>query len=257
MKSKTDNNKPDPKYVYDYDSDMNLKYHGSRTAKEQAGWFLPYLQRGMKLVDCGCGVGSITIGLAKEVDPGQVIGVDISEFDIERAQQAAAEAEIPNILFKVGDMCGLEFPDNSVDAAFSHNVLEHIPEPRKAVQEMYRVLKPGGVIGIRQADFGGLILAPDHGFWDKFITIWETDYRRNSGGNPRIGRDLGRLFHEAGFVDVKMTASFDVHSDPEGRNFWEHTVGDRLTERNFLERAIQCGLSKVEELEALKDAWMA
>ena len=122
MKSRPDNNKGDQEYIYDYNSDMTTKYHGGRTAKKQAGWFLPYLQQGMKLLDCGCGPGSITVGLAKEVEPGCVTGVDISEIDIERAQKSAAEAKISNIRFEVGDIRNLDFSDDSFDALFDFNL---------------------------------------------------------------------------------------------------------------------------------------
>ncbi len=143
MKSKPDNNKADQEYTYNYESEVTVKYHGSRTAEMHAAWFLPYLQPDMTLLDCGCGSGSITVGLAKAVEPGQVTGVDISEIEIKRARERAAENEITNIRFEIGNAYQLDFPDNSFDALFSHNVLEHIPEPSRALQEMHRVLKPG------------------------------------------------------------------------------------------------------------------
>ena len=79
-------------YAHGYESALTLKLHASRTVDKQAGWFLPYLQPRMTLLDCGCATGSITVGLAKVVAPGQVTGVDISEIEIERAQTRAAEA---------------------------------------------------------------------------------------------------------------------------------------------------------------------
>lgn len=114
----------------------------------------------MVLLDCGCATGSITVGLAKVVAPGQVTGVDISEIEIERAQVRAAEAGLTNIRFVVGNIYQLDFPNNSFDAVFSHNVLEHVAEPGRALREMYRVLNPGGVVGIRDTDMGGALLAP-------------------------------------------------------------------------------------------------
>ena len=57
----------------------------------------------------------------------------------------------------MGSVYELDFSDNSFDALFSHNVLEHVAEPSRAVQEMQRVLKPGGVIGLRDFDMGGLL----------------------------------------------------------------------------------------------------
>ena len=97
--SKLDNNKIDQEYVYGYDSAMTMSGFTNRTAEKQAGWFLPYLKPGMTLLDVGCASGSITFGLAKAVEPGQVIGIDISEVEIERA----TNGKISNIWFDLGN----------------------------------------------------------------------------------------------------------------------------------------------------------
>jgi len=182
MISNHDTNKAEQEYVYDDDSAMTVNYHASRTADKQAAWFLPYLKPGMTLLDSGCGSGSITVGLAKAVKPGQVTGLDISESEIRRARVRAADDKRTNIRFAVGNIYRLNFSDNSFDALFSHNVLEHVPDPYGALQEMRRVLKPGGIIGIRDCDYGGLILAPDDGFFEKALSIWEEDWVRAGFG---------------------------------------------------------------------------
>src|SRR5262245_24189584 len=81
-------------YTHDYDSAYTQKLHGSRTAARQAAFFLPYLQPGMSLLDCGCGSGSITVGLAQVVAPGQVTGIDISEAEVARARDRAVAEDI-------------------------------------------------------------------------------------------------------------------------------------------------------------------
>ena len=163
---------------------------------------------------------------------------------------------ISNICFEVGDIYRLDFPDSSCDALFSHNVLEHVADPDKALRKMSRMLKPGGIIGIRDADYGGYLLAPDDGFWDKFLTIWEAEYIKSGGGNPRIGRHLGTLFHNAGFKDIRMTASYEVYSDTESRRFVAEIVHNRLSEIDFVNRVKRYGLATVDELEAIKKAWL-
>jgi 2-polyprenyl-3-methyl-5-hydroxy-6-metoxy-1,4-benzoquinol methylase len=49
----------------------------SRSAEDSARFFLPYLRAGMRVLDCGCGPGSITVGLAQAVTPGEVVGIDV------------------------------------------------------------------------------------------------------------------------------------------------------------------------------------
>ncbi len=253
MNKASDNNKADQEYVYGEDSIMTLKMHSSRTAETHARWFLPYLKPGMKLLDCGCGSGSITVGLAKLIEPGQVTGVDISALEIERAKERAVKNKITNIRFEAADISQLNFSDNSFDAIFSHNVLEHIADPSRVLREMHRVLKSGGVIGIRDIDLGGNLFAPENELFDKAIAIWG-GVIRNTGGNPQLGRQLGRLLHEAGFVAVEMSASYEVYGDPESYKNYSQIIADRFAEPDFIEQVTGCGLATIEEMVAIRKA---
>lgn len=240
-------------YAHGDSSVLTLNQHSSRTADKQADWFLPYLQPGMSLLDCGCATGSITVGLAKAIEPGQVIGIDISALEIERAQARAAKATISNIQFEVGNIYHLDFPDNSFDALFSHNVLEHIGEPGRALREMYRVLKPGGIIGIRDTDAGGVLLSPTDELLDRSLAIYYADWE-GVNGHPRLGRHLGGLLLEAGFSSVKASASYEVYNNLEGRQFIAQ-LGHRFVETDYMARVVIRGLASADELAAMQEAW--
>ena len=243
-------------YAHGYDSALTLKMHTSRTADKQASWFLPYLRPRMSLLDCGCASGSITVGLANIVYPGEVTGIDISEMEIDRARERAASAAVPNIRFVVGDVYQLDFPDNSFDSLFSHNVLEHIDDPGRALREMYRVLKPDGIIGVRDTDMGGTLHAPNDDRLSQFWTLYEADWEAVNG-HPRLGRHLARLLIETGYIDVEASASYEVYCEPERRRFIGHIAISRITEPDFVGRVTVRGLANSSQLEAMREAWVA
>jgi 2-polyprenyl-3-methyl-5-hydroxy-6-metoxy-1,4-benzoquinol methylase len=70
-----------------------------RVAATSAAFFLPHLRPGLRLLDCGCGPGSITFGLAEAVAPGEVVGFDVQPAQVERARALAAERGVPNVRF--------------------------------------------------------------------------------------------------------------------------------------------------------------
>src|SRR6185436_3740511 len=105
------------------------------------------LKPGMRLLDCGCGPGGITVGLAQRVSPGEVIGVDVGGAQLEHARERASTAKV-STTFREASIYSLPFLDAEFDAVFSHALFEHLPEPLQALAEIYRVLKPGGCVGL-------------------------------------------------------------------------------------------------------------
>jgi ubiquinone/menaquinone biosynthesis C-methylase UbiE len=99
------------------------------------------------LLEVGCGQGTDGIYLCSLKKEGYYAGIDISENSIEKAREAAGQfagklAIVP--LYKIGNAEGLEFPDSSFDTVYSCGVLHHSPDTKKAIDEVYRVLKKGG-----------------------------------------------------------------------------------------------------------------
>src|SRR3954452_22685705 len=78
-------------------SAMEQRRLEGRTAEVAAAFFLPLLRPGMRLVDCGCGVGTIPLGLAAAVAPAEVVGVDLQPAQIERARVLAAQQGVQNV----------------------------------------------------------------------------------------------------------------------------------------------------------------
>jgi SAM-dependent methyltransferase len=118
-------------------------WFATRTASREGAFFLPYLHPGMQVLDVGCGPGSITLGLAEVVAPGEAVGIDLQPTQIEQARALAVERGVDNVRFEVAEAYRLPFPAQSFDAAFAHGVLMHLREPVRALVEIRRVLRSG------------------------------------------------------------------------------------------------------------------
>jgi ubiquinone/menaquinone biosynthesis C-methylase UbiE len=197
-------------YTPGYSAPM-VQFMAQRTAETHASFFLPYLKPGWCVLDAGCGPGTITLGLAQRVNPGHVVGIDAEDSQFEQAR-SAAQREGLNVEFGKSSVYQLPFEDRQFDAVFSHAVLEHLSDPAAAIAEFRRVLKPGGVIGLRAGDLGGLLIdadsdGPAHAFASYL------SQQRQGDKDPNVGRKLARLMRQAGFSVEKMTASYEVISD--------------------------------------------
>lgn len=185
-------------------------FMAKRTLESHGGFFLPYLRRGDCVLDCGCGPGTISLGIASVVAPGLVTGVDAAVSQAHQARQLAAERGVGNALFQPASCYALPFADASFDRVFCHALMEHLSEPGKAVRELFRVLKPGGYAGLCSPDWDGLLLAPASEQLTAAAAAYATLQQSNKG-DLRIGHKLGRYLSDAGFREVQMTARYECY----------------------------------------------
>ncbi len=177
-----------------------------RTASQDAAFLLPHLRAGIHVLDAGCGPGSITLGLAAVVAPGEVVGIDMQLSRVEQARALAVQRNVTNVRFEVANVYDLPFPDGSFDAAFVNTVLQHLREPVRALAELRRVLRPGGIAGVCDQDFGAHLMAPDTPLLQQWSSLLDRSLQHN-GANFYIGRHHRRLLLEAGFVRAEASAS--------------------------------------------------
>ncbi len=199
--------------------------YAERTADRQAAFALPYLDRGMDLLDVGCGPGTITLGLAQAVAPGHVTGIDHDAPHVEAARTRAAALGIANVTFEVGDALRLPFEDGTFDVVFENDVFTHLSQRAEpAAAEVYRVLKPGGIFAARDVDVAAVVWG--HATYaieqlDRLMISWQ----QSRGSNVTLGRRLPAILREAGFVDTHKSVSADTKGDPESvRSHAEITV---------------------------------
>jgi len=97
-----------------------------------------------KILDVGCGIGGTSRFLAKTFPEAEVIGITLSPEQVERATALAKEAGLPNVKFQVTNALDMVFADNTFDLVWGCESGEHMPDKKKYVEEMSRVLAPGG-----------------------------------------------------------------------------------------------------------------
>ncbi len=193
-------------------SEVAVRYMMRRYAARDAAFLLPHVKQGMSLLDCGCGPGTITVGLAEAVAPGSVVGVDLEPSQIAIAEKTARDRGLKNTRFEAASVYKLPFPDCSFDAVFSHALFEHLSEPLAALHEIRRVLRSGGLAAVASPDWSGNLMAPRDPEAERAIEVYKAIQRRN-GGNPYVGREFGQLLQEAGFSRITMTAMYDCYED--------------------------------------------
>ncbi len=181
-----------------------LDDHSQRTAANSAAFLLPHLNREQSLLDIGCGPGSITLDLAQLV--GTVVGIDSAPEAIDRAREDAAARGVSSVDFRVADVYSLDFADESFDVVYGHQLLQHLSRPVAALEEARRVLKPGGILAVRDADYGTMVHDPHDPMIDRWLELYH-ELARGNGGEPDAGRRLARWVAAAGFEDVTTTTS--------------------------------------------------
>jgi ubiquinone/menaquinone biosynthesis C-methylase UbiE len=238
-------------YTHGYESKF-VEYLQTRGVGRDAAFFLPHLNPGMSLIDCGCGPGTITIDLAGIINPGQTVVIDIEKSQIKLARMNATERKISNARFEVGDIYRLDFPDNFFDAAFAHTVFQHLVDPVKAAVEIHRVLKPGGIIGLREEDAAGFIISPFTPKFEKLMELYVRTWKHN-GGDPYFARRQRAVLNEAGFARVEASATAESYGTPESTR----KIGEMMAKYmdSHLETAIHLNWVNAATVEALTAEW--
>lgn len=195
-------------------SDAITRFQSKRSIKTYADFLLPHLREDMDVLDCGCGSGAMTAELAEIVNNGRVTGIDISERQLERANDMKAKRGLDHLTFMKTDIYELPFSDSSLDAVWMNTLLMHLDKPVQALKELYRVLKPGGVIGVSDADWDGDVMAPNFQIISGRMAINEKLLHKK-GSNMRHGKYNGSLLHKAGFVNVSASAMAESWGTPE------------------------------------------
>lgn len=227
----------------------------TRRAAVYADFLLPYLRAESRVLDVGCGDGTITLGLAATA--GHVVGVDLDEEQLEDARRYAADHSIAHVEFRVGDVYALEYPSCRFDACLCHSLLETLERPLDALAEIGRVLKPGGVVGVACVEYGGLILAgPHEDLLRRFYAVRERIWQLERAADPYRGRRLRGLLERAGFERVEATSRYVSHGTPDAVRAFGTARANDCRDAWYAGSATKHDLATVADLAATRHAWL-
>ena len=157
------------------------------------------IAEGMKVADVGCGPGAMSRLLASLVGPsGSVTGIDLHAAQIEEARRLSAMEGVTNARFVAADGCKTGLPGSQFDLVYCRFLLLHLMDPALCLQEMWRVLKPDGILVVEDGDLASACSVPP--------TALDAFGRLFSGLGPIRGVDYSlanRLWHlvaDAGFT---------------------------------------------------------
>jgi ubiquinone/menaquinone biosynthesis C-methylase UbiE len=175
-----------------------------------------------RVLDAGCGSGSMSRLIARSFPQAEVIGLDLRQQYIDFAEARARDEGIRNLSFRRGDVFELPFPDATFDVVWTKYLLQWLRAPKKALAELKRVTKPGGfVVSCDFAGFGieHFPIAPDLDRQIRDVIAQIADVN--------IGRKVAPYMIALGFEDIRVEIETDTlftvvgSIDPERRRNWE------------------------------------
>ncbi|MFF4325274.1 methyltransferase domain-containing protein [Streptomyces sp. NPDC001591] len=233
-----------------------LRSHRWRTAANSAAYLIGELRPRMRLLDVGCGPGTITADLADLVGPGgRVTAVDAAPDVLDQAAAYAAERGLEGAVdFAVADVHALEFPDDTFDVVHAHQVLQHVGDPVRALREMRRVCRPGGIVAVRDADYAAMTWYPATPGLEEWLELYRRVARAN-GGEPDAGRRLLSWARAAGFTEVRASATAWCYATPEEVAWWSGLWADRTTASSYAEVVERGRQATGAQLAGIAAAW--
>lgn len=222
-----------------------IDFHKKRKISKFADFLIPKLQSNMTLLDCGCGIGNLSLEFADILDKGHVYGIDINDDLLEIANKSKKKKENDNITFMKSNVYKLDFPNETFDVVWCNTLFMHLKEPDIALKEINRVLKKGGIIAICDADWDSDIMYPHYQIIMGRLSI-NCKILKSHGSNMSGVHNLNLLTRY--FSNVSGKAFVDYYSELEDKK-------DLANMAISIEHSIFSEGASEMSLEMRKKAW--
>jgi len=202
----TDNTNPQAKEMADESMVRTLAAQAEAIWPQEAPLFDRYALRPYaEVLDAGCGTGEITVRLAERYPRVRVLGVEILTEHLERGQERATAMDLgERVRFEERSVYALELPSASFDLVVCRHVLHAIPDARRVLGELVRVVRPGGWLHVLAEDYGMIHFEPRALDADRFWSVGPARFGEATGTDFRIGRKTHRLLAELGLTDITV-----------------------------------------------------
>jgi len=206
------------------------------------------LRDGMSVLDVGSGPGFVTEWVSRLIPNGSITCIEIDPVMVNYARQHLDKTSQCRYQIIEGSINRTGLPDNSFDFAISRLLFEHMPDPADALNEIKRLLKPGGRLVMTEADYAMRVLTDPCFSEVEAIRDRLMKYQYSLGGNKTIGREMWQLLKRAGFENLDIE-SIVWHSGYKGvESFYPQINPQRLIP------LIKAGAITEEEYEILRAA---
>jgi len=207
-----------------------------------------------KLLEVGCGVAAQSQILLRRFPQLHLTGIDLSDKQLAAAEKNLSTNPLAQGRYKIHkmDATQMKFDVEEFDGAFLCWVLEHVPEPKKVLNEVRRVLRPGSPIYITEVMNSSFFLDPYSPYTWKYWMAFN-DYQYDQTGDPFIGAKLGNLLMQCGFREIETTVK-TWHLDnrhPQQRkemiDYWTElllSAADSLVSAQYVDAETLDGMKK-------------
>lgn len=235
-------------YVHGYDPAESGRLNDQAHTLEELLHHDTRYPSGSQVLEAGCGTGAQTAILSRRSPGARITAVDISADSLAEARQRIDALDIGTVRFAQADCADLPYADHQFEHVFVCFMLEHIARPGKVLQELQRVLQPGGSLTVIEGDHGSFYCYPQTRAARRVVRCL-IDLQAAAGGDALIGRRLYPLLARAGYQKIRVTPRV-VYVDPS-RPEWEQG----FSRRTFI--AMVSGAEQAARAQGLiePDAW--
>jgi SAM-dependent methyltransferase len=168
-------------------------------------WARAGINVGQTVIDVGSGPGYATVDLAEIVGAqGKVVAIERSQRFLESLGARVDRHGLQNVKAREADVSGESFGEAFADAAWCRWLLSFLPQPERAIANIARALKPGGVAVFHEyTDYGAWQMMPSNPDVDRFRTLVMQSWR-DAGGEPDVGLNLPTWLHAAGLEVTEL-----------------------------------------------------